>query len=902
MAFGNPSQSAPGPVSVPDLPRHAALRPVHRMIDDRSMRYLSLDVFDTLLWRRVPVPLDLFAVVAHRLRTQGLLAAWMTDAAFVALRERTEAGARKDRGTLGPEVSLREIWEAMPRRPFGEAPVELLVDTEMAVEREFTVVDLDTAALVFAARAAELPIVLVSDTYFDDAQLRQLLDRPGLDLGPDVQLFRSQEYGTSKGEELWPAVLAALGCAPDEIVHVGDNPGADDEVPSQYGIRTVLYERIDEEFGKVLRRERPMPSALRVGGHYVDVEVGDVGLTTARARAVGVAGPGEGRTNTARRFGAGVFGPVLTGFAEWVATSCAERGVRTVWCPMREGELLSDLVNEAARVHGLDLVAKPLWLSRNVAWMATVDELDAESVGDLIKRSYGATVRNLLGSLSLRPGDVPAVAAHLDRVLDDPEFVAQVADALIEAPHVRHRLAIAAVGKRRRLVRALREAGALNEPELVLVDLGWGATIQLQLARALEKAGVDVVPSGMYVATDYRSVRLLLRGLRVEGYLGAAGEPRPVVGQLVRSPEVLELSVNAVCGSLQDFTEDGEPVRGPVVGTEDQHAERRAVQAGIRGFQQRWHAYVAGNEAWPRLTDDVARDRLGEVLRAALAAPTEQEASLFALWAHEDNLGSDFVTRIAPDDLLEVLPYLSPNDLAELEMRDAFWPAVLAPFDTGLAAAVRALACGDVEPAAFEPGIASRARLMVHTTDGAWQPGSEHPVRVNHHGLSFARLTLDPPRPPGEPVEDEPALRAVQVSLELAGRPAVVRVDRVHVRLRTVDGEAQEHVWETPADLAGLHLAEATWLGGNLIDLHGERSALVLPLADRAGGPVAAVRATVAFAMLPQSPSGLAPTARGASARARMSGRLLEEFRQHGVRGIVAGTTRMALRRMVDRG
>ena len=746
---------------------------------------------------------------------------------------------------------MREIWECMPRQPFHGVPVELLVDVEMAVEREFTVVDLDTSRLVAAAREAGLPIALVSDTYFDDAQLRHLLDRPGLDLGPDVRLFRSQEYGSSKGEDLWTAVLAGLGCAPEEIVHVGDNPEADDEVPSQLGIRTVLYERIDEEFGKVLRRERHMPSASRIHGHYVDTEHGDLGLTTMRARAVGAAGSGQGRIDVARRFGAGVFGPALTGFAEWVATSCAERGVRTVWCPMREGELLSDLVNQAARVRGLDLVARPLWLSRNVAWMATVDELDADAVSDLITRSYGATVRNLLASLSLRPGDVPALAAHLDRVLDDSGFVEQVASALVEAPHVRHRLATAAVGKRRRLVRALREAGALDDPELVLVDLGWGATIQLQLARALEKAGVDVVPSGMYLAADHRSMRLLTRGLRVEGYLGAAGEPRPVVGRLTRSPEVLELSVNAVCGSLLDFTEDGEPVLGPVVGSEDQHAERRAVQEGIRAFQQRWHAYVVAEPGWPRLTLDVARDRLGEVMRAALAAPTEQEASLFALWAHEDNLGSDFITRIAPDDLLEVLAYLSPNDLADLDMRDAFWPALLAPFDPGLAAAVRALAAGDVDPTAFEPAEPSRARLMVHALDGSWISGSEHEVRINHHGLSFARLTLDPPRAPGEPEDDMPTVRATEVSLELTGRPAVVRVDRIHVRLRTVDGEEQEHRWETPADLAGLHLAEASWLGGNLLELRSEHAALVLPLAARAGRPVASVRATVAFAMLP---------------------------------------------------
>jgi FMN phosphatase YigB (HAD superfamily) len=878
------------------------LAPLLRMVGDGSVRVLSLDVFDTLLWRRVPGPVDLFAVVAHRLRREGLLAGWMTDSAFVGLRARVEGLARDRRGDLGPEVSLREIWQAMPSAPFSDAPVDILMGVEMEVEREFTVVDLDTSRLVDAARDAGLPLVLVSDTYFDDEQLRYLLDRPRLRLPATTRIFRSQEYGTSKGTGLWPAVLGALGCAPEEIVHVGDNPVADREAPAAYGIRTLFYERVDEAFSRVLERERPAGAALAAVGTLLDPEHGDAGLTTMRARAVGAAGRGTRRVDVARRFGAGVLGPVLTGFAEWVARSCADRGVRTVWCPMREGELLSALVNEAARAHGLDLEARPLWLSRHVVWLATLDELDTESVSDMIRRSYGATVRSLMATLDLRPGDVPALAPHLDRTLDDGEMVDRVAAALVEAPHLRHRLASTATGKRRRLVRSLRAAGALDDPEMVLVDLGWGATIQLQLAAALDKAGVDTVPSGMYVATDFRSVRLLARGLRVEGYLGAAGRPRPVVESLARSPEALEMSVNAMCGSLLDFTEDGAPVLGPTVGSEDLDAERRAVQSGIVDFQRRWHAYVAAayddEPGWPSLLLPSARDQLGEVVRAAICAPTEEEASLFALWAHEDNLGSDHVTRLVPDDLRAVLAYLSPNDLADLGMRDAFWPQLLAPHDAGLAAAVRALSAGTIDAQAFEPAEPSRARLVLHTVDDRWSPGSEHDVRINHHGLSFARLSLEPGTEGNDPPQ---AVRVLDVAVELTGRPAVVRLDRVLVSLRTVDGVAQDHTWETPADLAGLHLADATWLGGSMVEFRSERSAVVLPLAARAGAPVAWARVTVAFAMLPQSPSGLAPAARGASAPARMSGRLLAEFQHRGVRGIVSGATRLALRRMVNR-
>ena len=66
---------------------------------------------------------------------------------------------------------------------------------------------------------------------------------------------------------------------------------------------------------------------------------------------------------TAWRYGAAVVGPVLTGFAEWVVDNAEQNGTDVVWCPMREGELLSALINNAARARGRKVEARPLWLA-----------------------------------------------------------------------------------------------------------------------------------------------------------------------------------------------------------------------------------------------------------------------------------------------------------------------------------------------------------------------------------------------------------------------------------------------------------------------------------------------------------------------------------------------------------
>ena len=105
---------------------------------------------------------------------------------------------------------------------------------------------------------------------------------------------------------------------------------------------------------------------------------------------------------------------------------------------------------------------------------------------------------------------------------------------------------------------------------------------------------------------------------------------------------------------------------------------------------------------------------------------------MFGNWQHEDNFGSSVITRILPDDLAAAVPYLSPSDLEDLQMRDSFWPALLAASDTRLGTAARALSAGLIEPTIFEPsGEQSATFLRFRTSDDEWHDGPSRRVRIN---------------------------------------------------------------------------------------------------------------------------------------------------------------------------
>jgi hypothetical protein len=869
---------------------------VHRIIADRQCAVLSLDIFDTLLWRRVPRPTDAFALLAVRLRAEGLCPEWVTDATFRRMRIAAERAARRGRGALGSEVSLFDIWRAMPAGVFGEDGLDALVEAEVRLERDVTVVDLDIADLVTAALKQNVRVVLVSDTYFTEEHLSLLLDRPELVPAHDVTIFRSNQHGVDKASGLWEIVLRDLGLDPRQVVHVGDNEIADGDVPAELGVRTFQYRRLDEAYRTVLEREREPVEADGEHAPDLDDTHGDFGLTSLRAKTIHSAVPhATSALDIAWRYGAGVLGPVLTGFAEWAVARAAASRTRRLWCPMREGELLSQLINNAARARGLDVEARPVWLSRLVTSLAGLDPFDTGAVHAFVRSGYRMTVRQVLSVLDLRPGEVPGLAADLDTVIDNGDVAERVARTLTETPHLRNRLAVTVTAARERMIRSLRQAGALDEPGLTLVDLGWGGTIQLYLARALRIAGIDNEPAGLYLATDRRSERVYLAGLRAEGYLAQAGSPARVAGTVSRSPEIVEQCVNALCGSLIGFTEDGDPVLGETGDSPSQNAERRTVHDGVLAFQRNWNRYVeAAGGDWPCLAEAQAvRDRLARILVSALEVPTPEEAAVFGNWVHEDNFGSDLVTTLLPADLSAV-PYLSPNDLADLHMRDSFWPGLLAASDPQLAALTRAVAEGHLDPRALEPaGEPVETRLRYRTVDDRWHETIRCRVRINHNGLSYARLRFE-------------HHDIVDISLAIPGRPAIVRVDWIEAEV-IAGGRRQERVlrWDLPEDFVGLHYADCRYLGGDLMEFFAPHAAVWLPLARRAGTPVVSSgQVTIAFAMLPQSMSGSAPRmpvdkrAAMSARAARLSDRLRGEFRNAGVKGVASGASRVAKRKL----
>lgn len=818
------SRSMPPPVAilhcVPDFDEEAALLAVAaeprlnrtwHLVQSRGVAALSLDVFDTVLWRAVPEPVQAFFLLGCRLQERRLLPLDVTPEGFASMRVVAERRARdaawRDRDSH--ECRLEEIYGELARVCTADTNARY-VEEEVALEYEILRPDLAVVALMeLVGRSLGKPVRLVSDTYFSAAQVRRLLLRPELEGIRLDDVAVSSEYGVGKADGLFAVSLSASGLAPSSVVHVGDNSEADVRGARAAGLRAVHYEKGSEELTAVLTSEGVLGVPLG-DERSVDRHLGDHGLTALRARVVRRTEADQVPVVLREHWlaGAAVFGPAFAGFASWVHERAAAAGAEKVLCLMREGEFLDELVNAAGVAADVAVPSEPLWLSRQVCALAAVFTGSTEELRSFLGRRKPTTVAGLFAQVGADLWLAPQLDDLSGSPLDAPDVLERVLEVLNNEPQVRAQVVLRAQQVRERLYRHLDRQLPAGGP-VVVVDIGWGATIQTLLARLLEARGTPREVVGLYLATQTHAELRRLEGLRAEGYLASGGRPEGALRAVLRSPEILEQICMSDNGTLVGLDADARPVTAPERMPRLQVAQKLAVQQGIAAFQDLWLTYRRGAPVLLGLSSDHARRMLLASLARLHAQPTPEEALAFGSWAHDENFGATNSDLLVDEQTLERARYLSAAGLAALSMRDAYWPAGAARLANPALAAVHA---GTLAGTLLAEDVSPRSEIggfEIYVDEGEdfhLGPKVEVPVLLSPQGRALVRARLE-------------TKRVRRVRVDPPGRRSLLRVDWLRLRLHsTASAEPFAVVLRTLQE-AGVALVGLRWVGPGLLEV-----------------------------------------------------------------------------------
>lgn len=571
-----------------------------------SIRVLSLDCFDTLLWRNVHAPIDVFA----DLPVVG---------GGVEPRVRAERYARHFRRQREgfDEVSIEAIHAVLEP---DETRRAASVAAELAAEARHCYPFAPTVALIQAARARGLRVIIVSDTYLAEPQLRGLIATvAGAEVADAIErIFCSSEFGFAKAQGLFEHVLAALDLPGEAILHMGDNPVADAQAPVKFGIHAVHFEQFAPGVQQQLRLEAAAATLIeprtRVSVPALQPQRPTLSL-------------GHGSDDSATALGHDVLGPIMLGFVEWVRDEIKTleretgRKVRPVFV-LRDGHLPARAY-EAAGFGD----AATIELSRFTARRASF--VDEAAIHAYLDREDTPLVKVVGRQLLLEDDEIKRLPAN------PKAFRAK----LIEPQWVRKIISRSKQFATRLAKHVTQQSGIAAGEQLMLVDLGYQGTVQDMAAPVLaERLGIGI--SGRYLLL--RESEPTLHDKR--GLLDARHYDGRVLGALIRQIAVVEQLVTVAQGSVVDYHANGKPIRKAADIKGRQSAIRDAAQAGALAFI----AHHGTGKARPAQSDgaDAQRRMVASVLARLLLLPRSAEVALLEAFDHDVNLGTAYTTKL----------------------------------------------------------------------------------------------------------------------------------------------------------------------------------------------------------------------------------------------------------------
>lgn len=521
---------------------------------------LSLDCFDTILWRRTAAPVDIFYDLANHPEFSKL-------GLNAKIRVTSEATARSRHlaRTGKPEVGLTHIYRtAFPE--LDDAAVKALSDAEVAAEIEACAPLASAVALIRRAREKKLRIVIVSDTYFTEEQLRRLL---AATLPEDAyraidRVFCSSAIGRPKADGMFGPVLRALGVKGKDVLHVGDNLNADVRGAEEAGIRAVHLLHHEGDVDAVLRMQTTAASLLMPSVRDT------VGLPSP-FRAVLASASGAASPDPTFLLGYASLGPILFAFGRWLAAELAElrathSNVKPVFL-MRDGYLPSRIFRIVDETESAPLVSMSRFAATAAAFR-TASDIESYVADWAGSHRFADIARQLLFT------DAEA-RALVDKTPTEERFMRE-----IMRPENVARVIERSARYRERLFRHLEKAGGIAPGDtVVFVDLGYEGTAQKRLAP---------------VFADEKQIRVLGRYLiaaRVPGWetsrrglLDPSWCDDRLIGTLVTYVALLELLCASDVGSTVDYDEEGNAVLAESLVAPAQSERVKPIQAACEAF------------------------------------------------------------------------------------------------------------------------------------------------------------------------------------------------------------------------------------------------------------------------------------------------------------------------------
>ncbi len=619
-----------------------------------KVEYVSFDVFDTLLFRMVRFPQQIFEKMLEK--APWLFPNYLDACEWKELRMHAEKWAREKK--QGKEVTLEEIYGEFPGIIQNRKEI---MELEIAVEVENTYINPVMAKILTEAKEHfGKKIILISDMYLSQKDILQILTENGLNISMFSQIFVSSEYGERKCDgSLYDRVCECLDCNPGKILHIGDNWNGDYIKAKKKGMGAVYY---------------PVISEARYQYPYLGYEYefyGDVGREIYSIRLLAAETELEGDDREWFQMGAMTLGPLFSYAADWVLDIAEETHIKNIYPMMREGFFLSRLLERAAKERRWEGHIEPMYISRKALYPALLAVIKKKDIGYLLdtrNMTVGMAIRLLdltekepfsefmqYDTLSLskakemfpeKNSREKSIYEILEESLYNPDILKNIQEKSKQADEV--------------IWKYFQEL-KMDSEDFITFDVGWRGNAQnaverIRKNRQAASKGIHLLVAGKKLLLKEKNLE---DGTDIRGFCGNFGKNARDIANFL--PPIIELFLLCEEGTTIGYEIlEGKavPVQKEIIYSQEQCNMMRRIQEGILSFQEQLYAVC-------RQKRSRIPQRGEELLKIAVrltALPLKREAKLIGCLEFDQNFGVDEKQKIISPCLQKQYARLGYNE------------------------------------------------------------------------------------------------------------------------------------------------------------------------------------------------------------------------------------------------
>lgn len=193
----------------------------------KQFKYISFDIFDTLLFRPYENPTDLFEHLGILNNVKD----------FKKIRINAEIKAREV--SKYSEINIDEIYENIP------SDLMYLKEQEKMLEKSILTPNIRLVKLINKLKKIGKIIIITSDMYLDKNTIYDILNKNSIKYDC---LFLSSEYRKTKHNgDLFEEIINKFGIDYSEILHIGDNEHADYKMSTKLGIHAIHINKYKDD-------------------------------------------------------------------------------------------------------------------------------------------------------------------------------------------------------------------------------------------------------------------------------------------------------------------------------------------------------------------------------------------------------------------------------------------------------------------------------------------------------------------------------------------------------------------------------------------------------------------------------------------------------------------------------